>query len=292
VDAVKMAVAKGVRVFEKHVGVRTDSCSLNAYSAGPEDVHRWLTAAKEALRMCGAGEGRNSFSEKEINDLKGLRRGVFAKEGIKRGEKLDPSKLFYAIPIQDGQVSANDVSKYTEFYAEKDIAAKGSVLFGDVRRVELREKVYRIVSQVKEILARSSLIIPSQVDLEISYQYGIEQFEIYGGVILNFVNRAYCKKLIVLLPGQTHPEQYHKEKEETFNILFGDVVITLDGVRNECRPGDMVLVEKGMKHSFSSRTGAIIEEISSTHYKDDSYYTDTEIVKNKNRKTYLTYWMS
>ena len=52
-------------------------------------------------------------------------------------------------------------------------------------------------------------------------------------LIINVVNREYCKKLIVLLPGQKHPEQYHNIKEETFVVLYGDVALTLDGVDKE-----------------------------------------------------------
>ena len=47
----------------------------------------------------------------------------------------------------------------------------------------------------------------------------------------------------------------------------------------------------GVRHEFSSENGSIVEEISSTHYKDDSYYTDPAIMENKQRKTLLTYWM-
>jgi hypothetical protein len=35
----------------------------------------------------------------------------------------------------------------------------------------------------------------------------------------------------------------------------------------------------------------VIEEISSTHHKDDSYYTDESILQNKDRKTIISYWM-
>lgn len=290
-DAVKIAVAKGARFFEKHVGLSVDGVSLNAYSAAPDQLCKWLDSAREAFMMCGVNGRRYHASEKEVNDLMGLRRGMFVKTAIKKGEKIDFSKVFFAIPIKDGQVSANDTSKYSDFFTEKDMAVNEPVLFKDVKHIDSREKIYHIVSRVKDVLKKSNLMIPSQVDLEVSYQYGIENFDKFGGAILNFINRAYCKKLIVLLPGQTHPEQYHKEKEETFNILYGDITIILDGVKRECKPGDMVLVEKGVKHSFSSRQGGIIEEISSTHYKDDSYYTDARISKNSHRKTYLTYWM-
>jgi hypothetical protein len=53
----------------------------------------------------------------------------------------------------------------------------------------------------------------------------------------------------------------------------------------------VVTVEAGVRHSFYSPSGSVIEEISSTHYKDDSFYVDEQINKNKNRKTLLTYWM-
>jgi quercetin dioxygenase-like cupin family protein len=133
--------------------------------------------------------------------------------------------------------------------------------------------------------------VPSGIDLEISHHYGLEKFEEVGLTLLTVVNRAYCKKLLVSLPGQRHPEQYHKQKEETFLVLFGELHILLDGRERVCNPGDVVNIEPGVRHAFVSPTGAVIEEISSTHFKDDSYYTDESIMKNKNRKTYLKFWM-
>jgi len=41
-----------------------------------------------------------------------------------------------------------------------------------------------------------------------------------------------------------------------------------------------------------SKTGCVMEEISSTHHKNDSFYTDDSINQNTNRKTILTYWMN
>ncbi len=35
----------------------------------------------------------------------------------------------------------------------------------------------------------------------------------------------------------------------------------------------------------------IMEEISSTHHKGDSYYTDPEIVAVDERKTLISYWL-
>jgi hypothetical protein len=36
----------------------------------------------------------------------------------------------------------------------------------------------------------------------------------------------------------------------------------------------------------------VIEEISSTHWADDSFYTDEAINRNRDRKTRLTYWLN
>jgi quercetin dioxygenase-like cupin family protein len=96
---------------------------------------------------------------------------------------------------------------------------------------------------------------------------------------------------LISLPGQRHPEQYHQQKEETFHVLFGEVDIYLNGEKKSCKPGDVINIEPGVRHSFHTTPGCIIEEISSTHFKDDSFYTDPAIMNNKSRKTLLTYWM-
>jgi N-acetylneuraminate synthase len=49
-------------------------------------------------------------------------------------------------------------------------------------------------------------------------------------------------------------------------------------------------VERGVRHEFWSEGGAIMEEISSTHIKGDSFYTDPAIDRDPHRKTQLTYF--
>jgi len=41
---------------------------------------------------------------------------------------------------------------------------------------------------------------------------------------------------------------------------------------------------------METTSGAVIEELSTTHDSSDSYYSVDEINKNKNRKTFVTYW--
>ncbi|MBI4707668.1 MAG: N-acetylneuraminate synthase family protein [Candidatus Omnitrophica bacterium] len=289
-EAVKIAIGKGATVFERHVGVKTNKYDINAYSSTPEKILAWLQAAQTAIEMCGISEMRFDGTEKEKSDLRGLQRGVFAKGDIKKGERIDLSNTFFAIPNFKGQIVANDMSKYTELISLRDIKANEPINFKDVSIKNLRGYVVEVINQLQPILKESKIALPDKLEMEISHHYGIERFKECGATIINCINREYCKKLIILLPGQKHPVHYHKKKEETFHVLYGDMAVNLNGEDKNCKAGDMVIVERGMKHNFSSINGAIFEEISTTHYKDDSFYDDINVVNNKNRKTALTFW--
>ncbi|MDO8601329.1 MAG: N-acetylneuraminate synthase family protein [bacterium] len=291
-DAIKMAVAKGTNVFEKHVGIRTEEISLNNYSATPEQIRQWLVSAKEAFDACGVSGKRSGFSEKELADLEQFKRGVFAGKMIKKGEKINLSEVFLAWPSEKNQLLASDMSKYMDYFAEKDIEKLAPIFISDVKSSDKREKVYEIITKARKMLEEAKIALPDKLEIEVSHHYGIDNFYQCGAVLFNCVNRGYCKKLIVALPGQSHPVHLHKQKEETFQVLSGDLIINLDGEEKECKPGEIVLVQRGVKHSFRTKNGVIFEEISTTHFKDDSFYEDGKIAENKNRKTQLTYWLN
>jgi sialic acid synthase SpsE/quercetin dioxygenase-like cupin family protein len=291
VDSIKIAIAKGATVFEKHVGIPTEQIRLNGYSATPTQVKRWLESAGQALDMCGVTGTRPDFGHEEISTLRSLQRGAYAKQAIRSGERIKSSDVFFAMPTTENQVTANDMSKYAELYAQADIPTDMPLLSSNTRTKATREKVYEIVQRVKHFLQTSGVVMPPRVDLEISHHYGIDRFDEYGLTMLTVVNRKYCKKLIILLPGQRHPEQYHKVKEETFHLLYGRAWVDLNGAHREYQTGEVVVVERGIRHSFGTDTGVVIEEISSTHHGSDSFYTDPNVAKNEYRKTLLTYWL-
>jgi sialic acid synthase SpsE/quercetin dioxygenase-like cupin family protein len=291
IESIQIAIGKGASIFEKHVAVETEKFTKNEYSATPHQITCWLQAAERAYRMNGVAGQRSKSSDKELADLRQFKRGVFASRNIAKGEKVDTTNTFFAFPNVEGQLLANDMSKYTEYVAQTDIERLGHVKITDIQYGDQRERIYAIVQKVKKILATGSVVVPGKATLEISHHYGLDRFEEVGCTLINVINREYCKKLIVLIPGQKHPEQYHHIKEETFVVLHGDVALTLDGVEKNCRTGDVATVTRGTKHIFASENGAVIEEISSTHHKDDSYYTDASILQNKDRKTIISYWM-
>ena len=78
---------------------------------------------------------------------------------------------------------------------------------------------------------------------------------------------------------------------ETFNILHGNLEVKIDGKRRYLDEGEVVTILPGQKHEFVSEAGAVIEELSSTHLPDDSYYTDEKIHLNVSRKS-LVKWVN
>ncbi len=240
--------------------------------------------------MCGNTDGAFPVSTSEAEALAGLRRGVFVNDATPAGTTLDDDDVFFAIPLQDGQITANDWSKYRQFTTTADLAGQAALLKEHVTSENTWAQVGDIVDRVRDYITTSGVPIPTSADLEISHHYGLDRFDESGMCMLTVVNREYCKKLLIMLPGQTHPEQWHEKKEETFHVLDGEIELTLDGETNTVLPGETVTIIPGVRHEFNSRHGAIVEEISSTHYVNDSFYTDESISKNANRKTFVTFW--
>jgi len=290
-DLIKIAIAKGANLFEKHVGLVTEKYPINAYSVTPEQADAWLAAATYTVMVCGEGSERLPENKAEKESLRSLRRGMFAKRLIKSGERISRNDFYFAFPPNASQYTANDYSKYSEFSASSDIDINQPIGPNNSIHSNTRKKILEIAGRVKNLLKQANVTVPGGIDLEISHHYGIEKFDEFGLVMLTVVNRDYCKKLLVSLPGQKHPEQYHNQKEETFHVLHGQLNLVLNGEQKIMGPGDVVTVLPGVRHSFSSENGAIVEEISSTHFKNDSFYTDDAINQNPNRKSLLTYWM-
>ena len=290
-EAVKIALALGAVMFEKHVGVPTEKYALNAYSATPAQVRRWLKSAADAVTLLGDQEQRYPAPPGEQMALADLARGAFVRDPVNPGETISPSNVFFAMPNVTGQLVAQDFSKYAEFAATREIPANGAIMRDDVQLCNTREAVYKIVRDVKVLIRKSRVAVPGQCELEISHHYGLDRFRETGITAITVVNRAYCKRLMVVLPGQKHPEQWHDVKDETYHILYGDVTVDLDGIQTTHKANGVITIPHGIKHSFWTKTGAVIEEVSSNYSANDSFYTDPAIGANNHRKTFVSYWL-
>ena len=196
------------------------------------------------------------------------------------------------MPYVPGQLSS-------EFWTE-GMVTKGSlkkdapVMPADVRIPAKPDNqiLKSAIHQVKAMLNEASIVLDSGFTIEFSHHYGVKNFLSVGALIVDCVNREYCKKLIVVLPGQRHPAHFHKRKEETFQVLSGVFECVVDGHRRTLHPGETSLVQPGVWHRFWSDTGCIVEEISTTHYNNDSIYNDRRIneLARSERKTIVKHW--
>ncbi|MEX1111860.1 MAG: N-acetylneuraminate synthase family protein, partial [Candidatus Andersenbacteria bacterium] len=224
-DVAKVAVGAGARMQERHIGIPTAEKPLNAYSMNPEEIDVWMGEIVKARQIMGS-EGDKVENQEEIAALQSLARGVWAARPIKKGETIVPEHVFYAMPLQDGQLTSGQFGESgVEFVASRDYAPQEAIQ----EQPEQLDVVSNILREVKSILREANITTGGDVEVELSHHCGLDKFTEVGAAIVNVLNREYCKKLIVVLPGQRHPEHMHKVKEEAFHVLWGDVSLTRDG---------------------------------------------------------------
>lgn len=287
---VQIAVGKGARMFERHVGIATPDTKLNAYSSTPQQADRWISAWKQAVELCGSTERQISSVEQE--SLDSLRRGVYARKAIKKGQQIARDQVYFAMPYLEGQLDSGNWKAGT--IAGADIKKDGAILLSQamVPHNPDYQVLKAAVHEVKALLNEARIALNSEFEVEYSHHYGISRFREFGAVIINCINREYCKKILVQLPGQKHPMHFHPLKEETFQVLHGDLTVNVDGHTRALVPGDVCLVMPGVWHSFWTDGGCVVEEVSTTHFNSDSVYKDAKINKlqRHERKTVVDHW--
>ena len=284
-----LAVAKGARILERHVGLPTETITLNNYSMNPEQADKWVKSILDARMICRTKKDNDKYvSQEELDSLRSLMRGVYLKREIRAGEKVMTEDVYFAMPCQEKQMTSGEFVDGTE--AGRDYAANEP--FMEKRKVTDLNLVRSVVHDAKGMLYEAGIALGKDFEVELSHHYGMKHFRQTGAIIISIINREYCKKLLVILPGQKHPIHMHKVKEETFQLLYGDLTVNMEGEDIYMKPGDIQTVLRGEKHSFTSVRGAIFEEVSTTHIKNDSYYEDPVIraLDPIERKTILKKW--
>ena len=292
IDAIKIAIAKGACMFEKHIDLKTENHTPNLYSCTPSEIEKWLECAVSSLTYCGIPNERYTPNQKELQDINQFKRGAYLNKDIKAGEYITRKDVYYALPIDydNKQLSSAHFSKYAVIQSNIEIVKDFPIYESQINYKNIKNTVLKISKEIKNFIKNKNMLIPNKSWLEISTHYGLDKFFEYGCGIFTLINRDYCKKYIVMLPNQTHPEQYHEHKEETFIILYGELNLKLNGKSIDLSASDVITINRLDKHEMSTKTGCIIEEISTTHITNDSFYTDDEINKNTNRKFIVNHW--
>lgn len=126
-----MAISKGATWLERHVGVRTERYGLNDYSLDINQVGLWLQAVEGALAMCGE---HAAYADAEKAKLHSLARGYFAKQLIRRSDRINLKDLYLSFPAKPNQYMAwhHPTIVNNELQALEDIGENMPILFGQV----------------------------------------------------------------------------------------------------------------------------------------------------------------
>lgn len=287
----QIAISKGAKLMERHVGLETESIKLNAYSSTPAQVDKWIKDCLYAKKLCGTKDTRKQYKE-EQDSLDSLTRGVFVKRNINAGEILKKEDVYFAMPYKEGQLASGNWKENIKVIKkiEKDFLVENSNIEFPVDKKS--KKLKKAIHNVKVQLNKAKISLHQDFKVEFSHHRGMENFDKIGAVIIDCINREYCKKLIIQTPGQSHPTHYHQKKEECFQLLAGDVTVIVDGKKKKLLLGEIILIQRGVWHSFLTENGCVIEEISTTHINNDSFYKDVKInsMKREDRKTVVENW--
>ncbi|WP_405540356.1 cupin domain-containing protein [Streptomyces sp. NBC_00075] len=77
-----------------------------------------------------------------------------------------------------------------------------------------------------------------------------------------------CVEFVVIEPGASVGEHVHMRTEEIYYIISGHAVVTMDGVRIDARPGDLITTPIGSSHSIAN------------HGDEDMAFFVTEVFPN------------
>lgn len=87
-----------------------------------------------------------------------------------------------------------------------------------------------------------------------------EQIAQYAGRLeKNGSTRDHSMAVMTLKPGATSQPHSHKIAEESFLIIKGSALFEIDGFKQECFPGDAVLIKAGETHTVSNKGNEILE---------------------------------
>tara|TARA_E500000178_G_C16902337_1_gene698668 strand:- start:109 stop:675 length:567 start_codon:yes stop_codon:yes gene_type:complete len=186
------------------------------------------------------------------------------------------------------------LSSFKDFKFKNLKPINGAIFKKNLEIISKRHEAEEIRDKIQQLIKISKVVVKKDSKLEISHHYGMKNFYNYGLTMITIHNSKYCKKLLFILNKQVHPEQYHNIKEETFFVLFGKIKLQLTEKKIKktiyLSAGEIFTIKTGVIHKFIciSKQGAVIEELSTSHIKSDSFYIDKKINTNRNRKTLIS----
>ena len=291
-----LAKACGAELFERHIGINSKKYKLNKYSMEPNVFEEYVDNLQHVKKVLSYNDDeKKQIVTKETKTLHTLQRGLYAKSDLQKGDQLNDKNTYLAFPLQKNQVPANLLKKKSlikvNIKKNRPILKKNISYNSEVMK-ELQ--IWSYIHTVKGILNENKISIGNNFEMEISHHEGLDNFKKVGCYLFNLINKKYAKKIIIMLPNQSHPSHHHKIKDETFYIISGSLILTLNKRKIVLKPGDIIDINKNSYHKFKAgKEGCIFDEISTKSIKNDSYYSNFKIKKMKRfeRKTIVNSWI-
>jgi D-lyxose ketol-isomerase len=134
--------------------------------------------------------------------------------------------------------------------------------------------------EVRKILGAANIALSPRDEIEV-VDFGFGDYRRRGlGIVVRVNEPEYCSKWLTLLPGQVCIDHYHNFKKETFFCIKGIVEINLPGKKVTLKPGEKYTLTPGTLHNFTSKDGAVVEEVSMHDENADSIFPDASVVRD------------
>jgi N-acetylneuraminate synthase len=133
-----ISYAKGVRTWERHIDIpypkEHEQKEISIYCSLPHQIDEWFKAFNKAVIMCGTSiNTRRIIDEKESNYLEALHRGLYLKQDLKKGTKIQLEYLYSAIPYQKeiGHLTSRQYFD-SDFILNKDLKKDAPLTKNDI----------------------------------------------------------------------------------------------------------------------------------------------------------------
>jgi mannose-6-phosphate isomerase-like protein (cupin superfamily) len=94
--------------------------------------------------------------------------------------------------------------------------------------------------------------------------------KVWGEEIIVINNDDYCCKFLVVRKDACSSAHFHKEKNETFFVLSGEIVLEMDGNKHLFNEyASPLTIRHGTIHKFQGIVDSIILEVSTHHKESD-----------------------
>jgi sialic acid synthase SpsE len=141
-----LAYGMGVRIFEKHINIKSNKYKINEYSTTPSDFKIWLENLNDSIVLNGSVDNREKNLKLEKKYIGNFKRGVFIKKNcfINKGDKINLPNVEFKFPAQKNQLLANDFSKFINIKAKKNISPQQPVMKNVGEVINPRIKIEKI----------------------------------------------------------------------------------------------------------------------------------------------------